>query len=297
MSGPLVFDRNLLRRRRTRWACQARTVASGTDFLLARAAEDLGDRLETMARDFPLALEIGGHSGLVADRLAATGRIGSIIRMETVPALIRAGNVGVVADEELLPFAEQSLDLVVAPLSLQLVNDLPGTLIQIRRILKPDGLFLAAIAGGDTLTELRQATMAAEIERTGGASPRVAPFADIRSLGALMQRAGFALPVVDRDLVTVRYGNALTLMLELRAMGAGNVLIERDRKPMARGFMMRIAEIYAERFAAPDGRLPATFELISLAGWAPHPDQQRPLAPGSAKMRLADALKRNDSSD
>lgn len=294
MTGPLVFDRDLLRRRRTR---QARTIAPGIDFLLARAAEDLADRLETMARDFPLALEIGGHTGLVADRLATTGRIGSIIRMETVAALLRPGDTGVVADEELLSFAEASFDLIVAPLSLQFVNDLPGTLLQIRRILKPDGLFLATIAGGDTLTELRHAAMAAEIERTGGASPRVAPFADIRSLGALMQRAGFALPVIDRDIVTVRYGTALALMLELRAMGAGNVLIERDRRPLPRRLLIRIGEIYAERFAAPDGRLPATFELISLAGWAPHPDQQRPLAPGSARMRLADALKRGDGSD
>ena len=196
----------------------------------------------------------------------------------------------VVADEEALPFRDASLDLVVSALALQFVNDLPGTLVQIRRALKPDGLFLAALVGGETLTELRQAFAAAESEVEGGVSPRVAPFADVRDLGALLQRAGFALPVTDIDRLTVRYDSPFALMHDLRRMGATNALIERRRTPLRRATLLRMAEIYAERFADPDGRVRATFEIVWLSGWAPHPSQQQPLKPGSAQARLADAL-------
>ena len=187
-------------------------------------------------------------------------------------------------------FADGSLDLVVSALALQFVNDLPGTLIQIRRALKPDGLFMAALIGGDTLTELRQAFAAAESEIEGGVSPRVAPFADVRELGALLQRAGFALPVTDVDRLTVRYATVFALMHDLRRMGATNALIERRRVPLRRATLKRMAEIYAERFADADGRMRATFEIVWLSGWAPHESQQQPLKPGSAARRLADAL-------
>jgi SAM-dependent methyltransferase len=196
----------------------------------------------------------------------------------------------VAADEEMLPFRHGSLDLVVSALALQFVNDLPGVLVQIRRALKPDGLFLAALAGGDTLSELRQSFAAAESELEGGVSPRVAPFADLRDLGALLQRAGFALPVTDTDRLTVRYDSVFALMRDLRAMGATNTLIDRRRAPLRRATLMRMAEIYAERFADGDGRVRATFEIVWVSGWAPHPDQQQALRPGSARARLADAL-------
>ena len=195
-----------------------------------------------------------------------------------------------IADEEALPFRDGSLDLVVSALALQFLNDLPGALIQIRRALKPDGLFLAALLGGDTLTELRQSFAAAEAEIEGGVSPRVAPFADVREMGALLQRAGFALPVTDVERLTVRYSSPFFLMGELRRMGATNVLIERRRALLRRDTLKRMAQIYAERFSDPDGRVRATFELIWLSGWAPHESQQKPLRPGSAQTRLADAL-------
>jgi SAM-dependent methyltransferase len=196
----------------------------------------------------------------------------------------------------MLPFRDGSLDLVVSALALQFVNDLPGTLIQIRRALKPDGLFLAAMIGGDSLTELRSAFAEAEAEVEGGVSPRVAPFADLRDLGALLQRAGFALPVTDVDRVTVRYASPLALMHDLRRMGAGNALIERRHAPLRRATLDRALDIYAARFADADGRIRATFEIVWLSGWAPHESQQQPLAPGSAKTRLADALRTREIS-
>jgi SAM-dependent methyltransferase len=196
----------------------------------------------------------------------------------------------IAADEEALPFCDGVFDLVVSALALQFVNDLPGTLVQIRRALKPDGLFVAAILGGETLTELRQSFATAESEVEGGVSPRVAPFADLRDLGALLQRAGFALPVTDTDRLTVRYGSAFALMHDLRRMGATNALADRRRTPLKRATLMRMGEIYAERFADHDGRLRATFEIMWLSGWAPDPSQQQPLRPGTAKARLADAL-------
>ena len=196
----------------------------------------------------------------------------------------------VVADEEMLPFADASIDLAVSVLALHTVNDLPGTLVQVRRALKPDGLFLAALLGGDTLTELRQSFALAEAELDGGVSPHVAPFADVRELGALLQRAGFALPVADVDRVTVRYSSVFSLMHDLRGMGATNVLIERKRQPLRRATLLRMAQLYAENFADPDDKLRATFDIVWLSGWVPHPSQQQPLRPGSARTRLADAL-------
>ncbi len=255
-------------------------------FLLDRASEELAERLAAVLRRFDLALDLGSADETVR---TALGRLGSIGTLLAAGAESR-GRPFIAADEEALPFREASLDLVVSVLALQFVNDLPGTLVQIRRALKPDGLFLAALLGGDTLTELRQSFAAAESEIEGGISPRVAPFADLRDLGALLQRAGFALPVTDADRVVVRYDSAFALMQDLRRMGATNALIARRRTPLRRTTLLRMAEIYAERFADPDGRVRATFEIIWLSGWAPHPGQQQPLKPGSAKARLTDAL-------
>ncbi|HVZ52497.1 MAG TPA: methyltransferase domain-containing protein [Pseudolabrys sp.] len=284
-ANPAIFDRHLLRRRQTR----ARALGPAT-FLLDRVASELGERLSAVLRTFDIALDLGTPTDAVRRVLAASGKVTTIIAAE--PA---AGQVGhefprVAADEEALPFAEASLDLVVSALALQFVNDLPGTLVQIRRALRPDGLLLAALLGGETLTELRQAFAEAESEIEGGLSPRVAPFADLRDLGALMQRAGFALPVIDSDRLTVRYDSPFALMHDLRAMGATNILSERRRKPLRRATLFRMAEIYAQRFADADGRLRATFDVAWLSGWAPHESQQKPLKPGSATQRLADAL-------
>lgn len=230
-----------------------------------------------MLRKFERAADLGSPTDAVQRALAGSGQIGTLAAADPGP-------------DEALPFAEASLDLVVSALALQYVNDLPGTLVQIRRALKPDGLLLAALAGGDTLMELREAFAAAESEIDGGISPRVAPFADLRELGALLQRTGFALPVIDSDRVVVRYDSAFTLMRDLRRMGATNALTERRRVPLRRATLARMAEIYSQRFADADGRVRATFEIIWLSGWAPHASQQQPLKPGSAQRRLADAL-------
>ena len=193
--------------------------------------------------------------------------------------------------ESLLCKPDTQYDLVISLHSMQWLNDLPGVLAQIKRLLKPDGLLLAAMIGGDTLTELRDALASAESELEGGISPRVSPFVEVRTLGSLLQRANLALPVTDIDRLTVRYKNALALMHDLRRMGATNVLIERSRKPLRRTTLLRAAEIYRERYADADGRVRATFEILWLSGWAPHESQQQPLKPGSAKARLADALR------
>jgi len=281
-SGPNIFDRHLLRVRQRR----ARRLTPAT-FLLDRVAADLGDRLSAVLRKFDVAVDLGTPSDAVRRVLAANNNISTI-----VAAGLDGDDDGlrVTADEETLPFAERSLDLVVSALALQFVNDLPGALIQIRRALKPDGLLLAALIGGDSLTELRSAFAAAEVEVEGGISPRVAPFADIRELGGLLQRAGFALPVVDSERVAVRYDSALALMRDLRRMGATNILHERLRTPLKRSTLERVMAIYADRFADADGRVRATFEIIWLSGWVPHESQQKPLKPGSAAQRLADAL-------
>lgn len=285
MSAPQIFDRALLRQRRQRVAASA--VDHG--FLLDRVAEDLRDRLAVVRRQFPSVLDLGTPQAGLAARLGALP--GTTLVVASEPTLQPIPHIQTVAaDEEALPFKEASFDLVVSGLSLQFVNDLPGTLTQIRRALKPDGLLLGAMLGGATLTELRQSFVAAEAELEGGASPRVAPFADVRDLGGLLQRAGFSLPVVDADIVIVAYATPLHLMHELRAMGAGNMLVERARRPLRRATLMRACELYQQRFARADGRVLATFEILTLTGWAPDPSQQQPLKPGSAKVRLADAL-------
>jgi SAM-dependent methyltransferase len=287
MSAQPIFDRRLLIARRNR----AAEGIAGHDFLLARVADDLVERLAAVNRTFANAVSLGAYHGLIGRRLRQVPGVELVTDVETAGRLLaQCDGPRLAADEEALPFVEQSLDLVVSALALQYVNDLPGTLIQIRRALKPDGLMLAALMGGATLTELRTAFLVAEEELEGGASPRVAPFADVRDLGSLMQRAGFALPVADSDTVTVTYRDPLALMLELRAMGASNALTERSRRPLRRATLARAVELYRERFGLPDGRVPATFEIVTLTGWAPHASQPKPLPPGSAQSRLADAL-------
>ncbi len=282
-----LFDRALLARRRAR---AARNLHAH-DFLLRRAGEDIAARLGAVTREFPLALNLGAHHGVLTSLLREHPRIGRIFSADSCLALVeKCEGPRLVCDEEVLPFADASLDLIVSGLALHLVNDLPGALIQIRRALMPDGLFLGAVLGGRTLFELREALAVAEEEIDGGVSPRVAPFADVRDYGALLQRAGFALPVTDADVVQASYATPLDLMRELRAMGASNMLTARRKKPLKRGVLMRACEIYGERFPAPRGRIRATFEIIHLTGWAPDASQPKPLRPGSAKTRLADAL-------
>ena len=280
----MIFDQALLRQRRRRAA-----ALGPATFLLDRVAEDLAERLATVLRRFELAVDLGTPGEALRNALARLESVGSIVAADVMPDATR-GEIFVAADEAALPFGDATLDLVVSALALQFVNDLPGVLVQVRRALKPDGLFLAALIGGETLTELRQSFAAAESDIEGGVSPRVAPFADLRDLGALLQRAGFALPVTDVDRVTARYDSVFGLMHDLRRMGATNALTARRRAPLKRATLQRMAEIYAQRFADDDGRVRATFEIVWLSGWAPHPDQQQPLKPGSAKARLADAL-------
>jgi len=290
MAPPVVFDRHLLRARRVRAA-----ALGPATFLMERVAEDFSDRLATVLRRFERAVDLGTPTDALRRVLAASDKVGTIIAANAAASDrgavgMESGPLAVAADEELLPFADASLDLVVSALALQYVNDLPGTLIQIRRALRPDGLLLAALIGGDTLGEMREAFAAAEAEIEDGISPRVAPFADLRDMGALLQRAGFALPVTDVDRLTVLYASPDALMRDLRRMGATNALAARRRRPLKRATLARMGEIYRERFAAPDGRIRATFEIVWLSGWAPHESQQQPLKPGSARARLADAL-------
>jgi len=257
----------------------------GADFLMNRAAEDLADRLGAVERRFGKAAVLFCQTPAVADVLAASGKVTDIVRVETDAAFLN-GAASLVAPLETVPFEPQSLDLAVSLLSLQAMNDIPGMLIQIRRALRPDGLFLGAFAGAGTLSELRESLLAAETELYGGASPRVIPFTDVRDAGALLQRAGLALPVADVETVTVRYANLFALMADLRAMGETSALADRSRRPGTRRLFARAAEIYAERFSDPDGRIRASFSMVWMSGWAPDASQQKPLKPGSAKVSL-----------
>jgi SAM-dependent methyltransferase len=275
-TAPVLFDRYLLRSRLGR----AQRLGPET-FLIDRVADELSERINAVLRKFKSVAEVGTLTDRVGRMLAA--RFDRHVRVD-LP----------VHETEPIALDAQSIDLAVSALAFQFVNDLPGVLAQIRRALRPDGLLLAAMIGGDTLTELRQSFAAAEAELEGGISPRVAPFADLRDVGALLQRAGLALPVTDVDRVIVRYDNVFGLMQDLRRMGATNILVERRRTPTRRATMLRMAEIYRERFADPDGRIRATFDIIWLSGWAPHESQQQPLKPGSAKASLAESVKRGE---
>jgi NADH dehydrogenase [ubiquinone] 1 alpha subcomplex assembly factor 5 len=284
---PQIFDRTLLTTRRNRSAA----LAHEHDFLLARVAEDFAERLSIVNRTFTNGLNIDAHTGLVSRHLRALPNVGLLVDADAAQAMLeRCDKPTRTLDAEALNLEPNSLDLVVSGLSLHLVNDLPGSLIQLRRAMRPDGLLLASLLGGETLRELRESWLMAESEIAGGASPRVAPFADVRAMGALLQRAGFALPVADTDTVEVTYTNPLNLMREIKGMGASNMLVERRRVPVTKQLMLRAAQIYQDRFSTQDGRVTATFEIITLTAWVPHESQQQPLRPGSARTRLADAL-------
>ena len=272
-STPVLFDRALLRARQAR----AERLGPAT-FLRDHAIADAADRLASVNRSFVDAVDLGTPGDALGE--AVRGRVASLTQVGIPPD-----------DGAPLPLPPASVDLVLSVLALQFVNDLPGVLAQVRRALRPDGLLLAAMIGGDTLTELRQAFAAAEAEIEGGVSPRVSPFADVRDVGGLLQRAGFALPVVDVERQTVRYDNAFTLMQDLRRMGATNLLAERRKAPTRRATLLRMAQVYGERFADADGRIRATFDIVWLLGWAPHESQPRPLRPGSAKFSLEAAVK------
>ena len=289
ISGPLIFDRRLLRIRRDRAAADF----DNFDFLVRAATERLVDRLLDLRRDFGTVVDLGGRTGLLTTLWpASTGRR-FLVHADLSPAMAKRSAVrglALACDEEAQPFSEQSLDAVISCLSMHWVNDLPGALAQIHRSLRPDGLFLASILGGDTLSELREVMIVAEQETTGGASPRISPFAGVPDLGALLQRAGFALPVVDSDSLTVTYPDIFRLMTELRGMGETSVLLERSRNPLPRRVLLRAAELYRQRFGDADGRITATFQILTMTGWKPHSTQQQPLRPGSARVRLATVL-------
>ena len=282
-----IFDTNLQISRKLR---ALRDNIAGADFLMLRTADDLADRLATVERHFATSATILSPTGHTRQVLEASGKAGKVTEIVQHPAL-PGGEGGLVAKDEVLPLDAQSIELAVSLLALHDINDLPGLLLQIRRALKPDGLFLAALMGADTLKELRESLLAAEVEIYGGAAPRVSPFTDVRDAGALLQRARFALPVADVETITVRYPHLFALMADLRAMGATSSLIDRSRRPGTRRLFSRAAEIYADRFSDPDGRIRATFSIVWLSGWAPDPSQQKPLKPGSAQVSLSDALK------
>lgn len=287
MNDLTVFDRAQVRRQRDR----ASDRLAEHDFLLREVAERVSDRLLDMARRFPVALDLGCHNGELSEILQSRGGIETLVRCDLSPRMARrAGGLSLAADEEALPFAPESFDLIISNLSLHWVNDLPGALLQIRQALKEDGLFVGAMLGGETLWELRQCLMEAELAEEGGAGPRVSPFADLRDLGGLLQRAGFSLPVADLDSITVTYGDVMRLFADLRGMGEGNAVTARRRRPTRRSTLFRAMALYEERFRDADGRLPATFQIMTMTAWRPHVSQQRPLAPGSGRVNLADAL-------
>ncbi|HBF32131.1 methyltransferase domain-containing protein [Rhizobium sp.] len=283
-----LFDPALIARNREHAAGRAQSDAG---FLLDIVAAELSERLAVVERQFEQAVELHGMDGRTAAACVETGRIQNISRVETSAGFAKPGETITPSPIEHLPLAEQSTNLLLSPMALHLANDMPGLLIQMRRALKADGLLLAAVPGAGTLAELRDVLLATEVEFSGGASPRVMPFADVRDMGSLLQRAGFALPVVDTEDYTVRYDSIFPLMRDLKAMGMANPLMARSRKPLNRSFFMRAAELYAERYSDADGRIRATFSIIYISGWAPHESQPKPLKRGSARVSLADTLK------
>lgn len=284
-----IFDRTLLQERRRRVVTQKLDPAC--DFLLQYVCDDIIDRLCLIKRDFQLALNYGCHTGLLSELLNELAQVGCVVSTDAVlECAQRISFLPVVADEELFPFADESFDLIVSALTLQWVNDLPGTLRQIRQGLRPDGVFVAVTLGGNSLTELRRVFLLAEEELYGGASPRVAPFVDVRDLGHLLQRAGFTLPVTDRDVLKVSYSSPLKLMHDLQQMGAGNVLTNRLRGAPQRRLFDRVNSLYLELYGDENGHVQASFEVIYMMGWAPHPDQQKPLRPGSGAVSLTEVF-------
>lgn len=292
MSDPVsIFDRTLVRKRRDR----AAAGFAAHDFLVREAAERLCDRLSDVTRDFAVALDLGCHTGELADTLGGRGGVDTLVQCDLSPAMAAkaAGNgrPSLAADEEWLPFADDSFDLVLSCLSLHWVNDLPGALVQVRRVLKPDGLFLAVMLGGATLGHLRACLAEAELAEEGGVSPRVSPMADVRDMGRLLQRAGFALPVADADSVSVSYADPMRLLADLRGMGETNAVALRRKTLTRRATLLRALSLYQQRHGAGDGRVPAEFHLVTVTGWKPHPSQPQPIPPGSGHISLAEVLK------
>lgn len=287
MSHPFLFDHERIEQFRKRAFQKAK---KGHDFLLSHMAEDLFKRLSTIDRLFTLALDLHSHTDLAAQALLKSRKVYCIERVETNMLYQSHDKKFHLRSREFLNFPPNYCDLIVSLLSLQMTNDTPGVLSQIKNILKPDGLFLAVMAGAGTLRELRECLLQAEMEIYGGASPRIYPFADIREVGALLQRVGFALPVADVEDITIRYNTMFDLINDLKAMGMQNALFNRSRRPVSKRFFLRAAEIYAQQFSDPDGRIRAHFSFIWLSGWAPHPNQQKPIKPGSAQISLADVL-------
>ncbi len=289
---PQIFDRARLASRRSRLAANFADYG----FLRQRVIADLESRLDDTPRRFARGLELGAAGGELSARLLASGKAGEMVTADTAPAFLdaarRRGLDSVFADEEDLTFPPESFDLVAAPFTLHWVNDLPGALARIRRILKPDGLFIGALLGAGTLAELRSVLTDAESELTGGLAPRLSPLPGLRDMAGLLQRAGFALPVADRDTVTVRYADPLRLMSDLKGMGERAAFTRGTARPLPRRVLARALELYRERYAGAGGRVPATFEIVHVLGWAPAPGQPQPLKPGSAKVSLADAVRR-----
>ncbi len=294
---PQIFDRARLAARRQRLAPGHANYA----FLRARVSSDLESRLADTPRIFAAGLELGAAGGDLSAAVTASGKAEAMTAADPAPAFVdmaaQRGLASVLADDEALPFAPGSFDLVLSPLSLHWVNDLPGALIQIRRTLKPDGLFLGALFGAGTLMELRDVLTEAETELTGGLSPRLSPLTGLRDAAALLQRAGFALPVADRDIVTVRYRAPEDLLRDLKGMGERAAFMPGHARPLPRRVLSRAMALYAERYSDPDRRVRATFEIIHLSGWAPAPGQPQPLTPGSPKINLADAVRASGKQD
>ncbi|MEZ5946469.1 MAG: methyltransferase domain-containing protein [Hyphomonas sp.] len=295
-SAPRLFDRARLARNRDRAAATYADYA----FLKDRVSSDLCERLQDTAHTFGCGLDLGCHDGRLAAAALATGRVAAMEASDLSPGMVRqAAAAGVAAhagDEETPDLAEGRYDLVLSALSLHWVNDLPGTLVRIRQAMKPDGLFLGALFGAGTLGELRECLMEAETALTGGAAARLSPLPGLRDMAALMQRAGFALPVADRDSVIVRYRNPMRLLADLKGMGERTAFGHGQVQPLPRRVLMRAMELYTERFADPDGRVRASFEIVHVSGWAPAPGQPQPLKPGSATVSLADVIGKKDPS-
>ena len=289
---PQIFDRARLAARRDRIA---RTFADYS-FLRQRVLADLESRLDDTPRKFVRGLELGAAGGELSAHLLASGKAQAMVAADTAPAFLAAAQARALdaafADEESLPFPPASFDLIAAPLTLHWVNDLPGALAQIMRTLQPDGLFVGALLGAGTLAELRSVLTEAEAEIMGGLAPRLSPLPGLRDMASLLQRAGFALPVADRDTVTVRYADPLRLLVDLKGMGERAAFTRGNGRPLPRRVLARAMALYRERFAGPDGRVPATFEIVHVLGWAPAPGQPQPLKPGSARASLADAVRR-----
>lgn len=294
---PQIFDRARLAARRDRLAANFADYA----FLRQRVIDDLESRLDDTTRRFQRGLELGSAGGELSARLIASGKAAAMLAADTAPAFLAAAEARgldtAIADEEALPFPPASFDLILSPLALHWVNDLPGALMQVRTALQPDGLFAGALFGAGTLAELRSVLTEAESELTGGLAPRLSPLPALRDMAGLMQRAGFALPVADRDTVTVRYGDPRRLLADLKGMGERAAFAGSAGRPLPRRVLARAMDLYRDRYGEADGRVPATFEIVHVLGWAPAPGQPKPLKPGSAKVSLAAAVRRAGTSE